>query len=320
MIRNLSPFAIMTSLLIGLAISRASAEDIRYPEDASVLNVKSAPYNAKGDGVADDTAAIQKAMDSGKATVFIGGGNVFYKVYATISIPATVKHIIGTNHFVETKGEYFSHLDAPKPFYRITEDSKDPLIFENMDLSASGAGGFGFEHGSKRAVAFVHCAIGGDIRLPSYRNTVTGGKVFAEDIMGSRWLITGPQQLWARQFNTEYGDKDNPCITLIGKGAQAWILGMKTENSPGMNLIALKKGAEAEILGLFSYTNHWEPEVPMIINDEGNLAIQWWMAGQKAFRNEVRETRDGVTKNMVEKWNIQPFYTGYKAKAAGEQP
>lgn len=37
------------------------------------VNVKAAPYNAKGDGVTDDTAAIQAALDSGKP-VFIPAG------------------------------------------------------------------------------------------------------------------------------------------------------------------------------------------------------------------------------------------------------
>ena len=36
------------------------------------------------------------------------------------------------------------------------------------------------------------------------------------------------------------------------------------------------------------------------------------MAGQKAHKIQVRETRDGVTRDLVEKWNIQPFYTGYQ--------
>jgi len=49
-------------------VARNTAADA--PPDATVFNVKSAPYNAKGDGTTDDTEAIQAAFDAAAA---VGG-------------------------------------------------------------------------------------------------------------------------------------------------------------------------------------------------------------------------------------------------------
>jgi len=60
------------------------------PPPATVFNVKD-PYGAIGDGVVDDTAAIQRAIDAAAA----GGGVVFfppgtYKITSTLTVPSNV--------------------------------------------------------------------------------------------------------------------------------------------------------------------------------------------------------------------------------------
>jgi polygalacturonase len=47
------------------ALVAASAENIVFPADAGVVNVKT-QYGAKGDGVTDDTAALQRSVDENK--------------------------------------------------------------------------------------------------------------------------------------------------------------------------------------------------------------------------------------------------------------
>ncbi|MGA7935837.1 MAG: glycosyl hydrolase family 28-related protein [Kovacikia sp.] len=62
-------------------------ENIIFPEDAGVLNVKN--YGAKGDGITDDTAAIQAALNAypnGKRIIYLPNGT--YLVSTTLSWPA----------------------------------------------------------------------------------------------------------------------------------------------------------------------------------------------------------------------------------------
>ena len=57
-IAPLSPY----SATMALSAAEVTTENIVFPSDAGVINVKDAPYNAKGDGVTDDTAAIEQAL------------------------------------------------------------------------------------------------------------------------------------------------------------------------------------------------------------------------------------------------------------------
>lgn len=58
---------------------------IANPE--TVVNVRSSPYNAVGDGVTDDSAAIQAALSSGAKAVYIPPGT--YKISSSLVMPTT---------------------------------------------------------------------------------------------------------------------------------------------------------------------------------------------------------------------------------------
>ncbi len=64
------------------------AENVIYPADAGIVDVTKAPYSARGDGRADDTAAIQKALDdhpSQGAIIYLTNG--IYLVSDTLHWP-----------------------------------------------------------------------------------------------------------------------------------------------------------------------------------------------------------------------------------------
>ena len=53
--------------------TRAAQQNIVFPDDANIINVKAAPYLAKGDGVTDDTEAVRKAFNSTGLIYFPNG-------------------------------------------------------------------------------------------------------------------------------------------------------------------------------------------------------------------------------------------------------
>ena len=79
--------AALSFILIGGA---ARAENIVYPADSGVVDATKAPYNAYGDGIHDDTGAIQSALtaaDNSRKIVYLPNGT--YLVSSTLNWPAT---------------------------------------------------------------------------------------------------------------------------------------------------------------------------------------------------------------------------------------
>ena len=59
-------------------------------ESAGIVNIKMPPYNAKGDGKADDTAALQKAIDENEI-IFLPKG--YYSITSTLKLKSNTKLI-----------------------------------------------------------------------------------------------------------------------------------------------------------------------------------------------------------------------------------
>ena len=64
----------------------AGAENIVFPQNSGIIDVTAAPYNAKGDGVADDTKAIQQALYDYPAK-----GTIIYLPNGTYLISKTLR-------------------------------------------------------------------------------------------------------------------------------------------------------------------------------------------------------------------------------------
>ena len=175
-----------------------------------------AQFGALADGVADDTKAIQAALDAGKPFIFLTQGN--YVTSAPIKVPASVRHINGMFR-------YNSRLE-----FTVSENSEAPLIFSdtfNSDV----------RHDAKRPLVM-------DMALSQYSNTpkAKGSTV---------WLLNGSYpaarrnpakvNVFAWSLNNE-----GKSLPVVFDQTRTWVLGMKTERGPVLNATG---GSRVEIYG-----------------------------------------------------------------------
>lgn len=81
-------FRRVLSVILSVVAAVARAEDIVFPPDAGVVDVKKAPYSATGDGKTDDTAALQQALlDNGNTNRIIYIPDGTYLISATLRWP-----------------------------------------------------------------------------------------------------------------------------------------------------------------------------------------------------------------------------------------
>jgi hypothetical protein len=105
------------------------------------INVKSSPYNCKGDGVTNDTAGIQQAINDAytqKKPVFFPSGN--YYVTASLSIPRFIT-LLGTNNLNLNNCVITS--TATKVFVGTTPGTASSYFVTTVDMRNLGISGSG---------------------------------------------------------------------------------------------------------------------------------------------------------------------------------
>lgn len=106
---------------------------------SSFINIRS--FGAKGDGITDDTEAINKAVtrarDQNKVLFFDAGT---YKVTHTVHIPPTVR-IVGESYpVIMGSGEWFSDMEFPRPIVRVGYPGNTGWVeWSDMIVSTQGA-------------------------------------------------------------------------------------------------------------------------------------------------------------------------------------
>lgn len=227
-------------------------------------------FGADPTGQKDSAAAIQKAIDSGAATVFFPG---FYTVEKPIIVRGKVRRLLGTGAWID-----------------YNRRSKPDIIIDD---------------GDEKVVVIEHFApINGGIEIRTHRTVVlrsiesrinhTGkGRMFLEDVTTLDLRLRAGHQVWARQLNIE-----NEGTHLTNDGGQLWVLGYKTER--GGTLLHTKGGGRSEVFGTFSYTTTAGKLAPMFVTDD---AAVFAFFSEVCYTGDpfavlVRETRKGITREV----------------------
>lgn len=286
------------------------SDDIAFADD----------YGAIGDGKTDSTAAIQKAMHSGKPYVCFGKGH--YLVSKTIEIPQSVKTVdfmycdfYSTKSLTEAKGT---------GLFKVTGESEAHLTLKNVFTWEKFFGYFRFiDHASKRTLVLkdLHTQCAG-----MYFNSVSGGKLFVENCActmgGNDYCTVSPfefkeQKVWCRNINPERGD-----VQILNDGSDLWIMGMKTETHVGrFASIAIKNINGGRVEGVGLYSGIGGKQAPLYINDNSDMSlyliyicgsetIAWDVLVEEHHNGEVKELRkENVQK--IDRYSYRlPGYVG----------
>ena len=211
---------------------------------------------ARQTGENDDTAAIQRALDSGKGTVYFPNDRVYF-LSDTVVVRGAVRQVLGMGSEISLGAAKipFSDKGNPRPLIRIDPTDAPTVFFEHLFFNAQYPGEVIFENNSPKTVVIKHCAgwVGADGFRRSYRNTKQGtGKLFVEDVFLPGWEFNG-QTVLARQLNPENYDGDGSEPQVLNSGGRLWILGFKTEGpAPYLSTI---KGGTTELLGAYNYVS-----------------------------------------------------------------
>ncbi|WKF85876.1 glycosyl hydrolase family 28-related protein [Lacticaseibacillus pantheris] len=285
---------------------------IEFPTDDQWVSVNS--FGAHGDGVTDDTVAIQSALKSGADYIYFEPGR--YVIDGELEVPRTVKRI----NFMFADLIAGSRLSASAGMgtFKINGESSVPLVIE--DLFAF-EGFFGrmalINHASKRTLVLsdIHCQA-----APVYFNSVSGGRVFIEDVASTVGGVPGagnrvtplPHEPWDKY------SRKTPCFNFKGQkvfarllnaersldevvndGGDLWILGCKTEEE---GTAVTTRHGRSEVYGLVCCVGLSKP-VPLFQTDNGScLAFGSTIiySADRGFPVMAVENNNGHTKVQTE--------------------
>jgi len=258
-------------------------------------------FGAVGDGVHDDSAAIQAAFYSGAEEIHFEPGK--YRLNRSVTIPSHIQRV-NFNFCDLIAGDALAASDAEG--FLITGGSDaaglPPLLIERLLAWEQWKGEHcTFTHASARTVCFK------DIQtqtLRLYRNTVPGGKVFFDNVATTTGVSPGTnghgrcpvalkgQKAWARQLNPERGEP-----MILNDGGDLVLMGYKSE---GVGIIVETiNGGRTEVIGGVANLGR-TGEVAFVATD-AQMRLSTTTHGWRKvayYRSALRHTINGKTTEL----------------------
>lgn len=248
-----------------------------FGAEADWVSVKA--HGAKGDGTADDSAAVQKALDAGKAVVYFPAGS--YRLAAPVVVRGGVRRVVGfSSSFAGAKG---------KTLFRF-ENAEHPASLERFCFFDGGK----IEHAAAKPVTLRHVT---GPEKEGVRTVGAGRTWFFEDVCTSHFALPKGTSLYARQFNCE---PEPPGAGFVNDGGLVWVLGLKTEW--GNTIGVTRTGGRTEVLGglMLPAQGFKDKGAPAFVVEDGAFSGTWNEVsfGTGNYRAVVRETRRGKSLDL----------------------
>ncbi len=257
---------------------------------ANVVN-----YGAKPNDGIDDSVAIQKAIDSGKNTVYFPWGT--YDLQTSAIVRGKVRRMLGFNSIVRSNSSAF-----------VFANKEYPILLERFNFTENSQ----LEHHSLQTVILRHTYV------PKVRNVVEKSLLLLENVTTGAIAISQEQQVYAHQLNCNLSSS-NPSIE--NDNGIVWLFGYYSNLAN--TAAASFNGALTEIYaGLFS-TNSPDnsTNIPLLINKDASVsAVYRELSLNSPFQIQIEETHLQQTKILTRKSLadrerfVMPLYFGYEYK------
>ncbi len=245
-------------------------------------------HGAVGDGKNDDTAAVQKAIDSGAKVVYFPGGKQYR--CTQLILRANVQRLIACEAYLNAE--------------ILVQDGKAPavVIERFMPTWDQGDKGVKIRQQSKRAL------IVRDINGWIYQEE--SGDIFVDDVVGALHMRKPGASVWCRYLNYE----SSPGPSLTNDGGNLWIMGSKIEHPEPQ--VELLNGSRTEILGAMWYAGFGDvvikPGIRIVDSAVTLVGHRQHSFGSGRWKNWIEVVRKGE-KFLWTDWALDGLSTATQA-------